>query len=259
MNSSQSDRDRVLMNIAVDTSGTVHDEMRRLKKGWTLRFIFDRPAGQFIPTEMAKAIQMPLVPGDIVRCRTNPKHPWGISEYVEDIPDGALLRQIGSDRLLNMTNESFDVLRFMTPSRLYTGKKLQVYNWASGKAFSKRYNPDADYYKRCGGVEFSGELPGYQPPRNAPVGQVVIWSRAHIWAQEKRQGDATTYAHPRSFVLTWSKSTRLRDIVAAMKAQGFAEDFEYTPEKPEVGNAGFSSFTRESLLAAVPALFGASS
>lgn len=242
----QSDRERVLMNIAVDTAGTVHDEMRRIKGGWALRFIFDRPAAQFIPTLMARAIEMPLTAGDVVRCKTNPNHPWGISEHIKDIPDGALLRQLGNDRLLNMTNESFEVLRFMTPSRLYTEKKFQLYAWASSKAFSKRYNPDADYFKRCGGVAFEGD-------------QLVIWSRAHVWAQEKRQGDATTYAQPKRFVLTWSKKTRLRDIVDALRAQGFADKFDYSSEQAANGNAGFSKFTRESLLAAIPDLVGAGS
>src|SRR5690348_13756155 len=96
-----SDRERVLMAIAVQTAGTVHDQMKRLDYGgWQLRFIFDRPAPQFIPTELADIIKMPLVPGDIVRCKTNPYHAWGISEFVErrGVAD-FVLKQIGSDKL----------------------------------------------------------------------------------------------------------------------------------------------------------------
>lgn len=43
-----SDRERVLMNIAVDTAGTVHDEMQRHECGWTLRHTFGKPSPQFV-------------------------------------------------------------------------------------------------------------------------------------------------------------------------------------------------------------------
>lgn len=81
----RSDFERVLMNIAVDTAGTVHDSMKRFINGWQLRFIFDKPAPQFIPIAMAKSISMPLTPGAVVRCVTNPNHRWGISIFVKKL------------------------------------------------------------------------------------------------------------------------------------------------------------------------------
>lgn len=227
------DRERVLMNIAVDTAGTVHDQMKRLVSGWTLRYRFESPAPQFVPEELAKAIEMPLGPGDIVRCKTNPNHLWGISEFVERQGHAAyLLREIGGERTCNMGNESVDVLRFMPESRLYTGTKNRLYHWARGKAFQERYNPAADRFKRCGGVEFDGDV-------------LIIWLRAHIWVMEKKPKDGPVlHAQPKKFTLKWSDKTRLKDIVGAMRDQGFADEFKYGPEAPTQGQAGYAKFTK---------------
>lgn len=235
---SESDRDRVLMNIAVDTAGTIYDSFERVAGGWNLRFTFDRPSAQFIPEKLALALKMPLQPGDIVRCKTNPNHRWGISEFVERLGYAEfLLREIGGNKLLKMGNESIDVLRFMSPSRLYTGTKYHIYKWVTEKAFSERYNPNADYFKRCGGVEFNDNT-------------LVIWSRPHIWVMERVVDGQTQYAQPRRFTLEWSNKTRLKDIVGAMKEQGFAEDFEFSPERPLEGMAGFATVTKNFLTSA---------
>lgn len=230
------DRERVLMNIAVDTAGTVHDAMRRLDGGWTLRFIFDRPSAQFVPEELAERIGLPMKLGDIVRCETNPNHRWGIAELVERLEYSCfLLREIGGTGLLRMGNESVSVLRFMDPDRLYTGTKHRIHKWATGKAFSGRYNAAADYFKRCGGVEFDGDT-------------LAIWCRAHISAMEQHPKDGPKlYAQPKKFVMQWNDKTRLKDIVAAMREQGFGDAFEYTPVKPTNGQAGYAKITRDDL------------
>lgn len=221
------------MAIAVETAGTIHDDMKRLSNGWSLRFRFDHPAPQFIPIEMAEAIQMPLAPGDIVRCKTNPSHAWGIAELVERKGYADfLLKAIGSELRCNMGNESIDVLRFMWEPLLYTGKRHQLYCWASRHAFSERFNPNACYMKRCGGVSFEGAT-------------LVIWCRAHIWAMEKK-GDAgqKMFAQPKRFSLAWNERTKLKDIVEAMNAQGFGDDFEYLETEPTEGQKGYAKFTK---------------
>lgn len=234
------DFERVLMNIAIDTAGTIHDSMHRLASGWQLRFTFDHPSPQFIPLEMAKAIDMPLKKGDIVRCRTNPNHHWGISVFIGQLGYSEwLLQEIGGDRQLKMMNESLDVLRFMQPSRLYTGHQYQVYLWASGKAFSERYNEQADYFKRCGGVAFD-------------EGTLTIWCRPHIWAMEKKGEDGTPlYAQPKKFMMQWGKDTKLKDIITAMQEQGFGSEFKFSTEKPTEGQAGYARFTKSDLDKAV--------
>lgn len=232
----ESDKLRVLRNIAIDTSGTVHDKMERLSIGWSMRFRFRDPVPQFLPVELAQAINMPLKKGDIVRCVTNPNHPWGISEYIKRL-DGYgefLLREIGSDRLLRMGNEMLDVLRFMDPSRLYTGKKHQLYVWASQKAFMERYNPNADYFKRCGGVEI------VEDPN-----ELRIWSRPHVWMQGADKNGM--FSQPRKMEIRWNKKTRLRDIVVAMNEQGFGDEFEKKPTEPTNGTGGCAKFTKEDI------------
>lgn len=227
----RSDFERVLMNIAIDTAGSIHDKMKQIKNGWTLRFRFDNPAPQFIPTIMAENIGMPLKKGDIVKCVTNPNHHWGISVFIEQRGySDWLLQEIGGDKLLNMNNESLEVLRFMNPSHLYTGKKYQVYKWGY-KAFLERYNKNTDYFKRCGGIEFNED-------------NLTIWSRPHIWVMERSKDGITLYAQPKKFTMKWKDKTRLKDIVNSMNEQGFGEEFEYTPEKPTEGQTGYTSFTK---------------
>lgn len=231
----RNDFERVLMNIAVDTAGTVHDSIHRLASGWQLRFtVNDNPAPQFIPLELAKGINMPLTKGDIVRCRTNPNHHWGISVFVEQLGySDWLLQEIGGTAQVKMENESLDVLRFMSLSRLYTGHQYQVYLWAARKAFSEKYNKEADYFKRCGGVEFKGDT-------------LTIWSRAHSFSMDKKTDDGMIlYAQPKKFTLKWGKDTKFKDIIAAMHEQGFGTDFEYLPEKPAEGQAGYACFTKK--------------
>jgi hypothetical protein len=229
------DKERILMNIAVDTAGTVHDKMMPLKVGWTIRYRSGRPAPQFIPWELAEKLKMPMVPGDIIRCCTNPNHKWGIAELVNRIGYSTfMLREIGGTKLLRMGNEDVDVLRFMNPHRLYTGLKNKMYRWAH-MVFNKRWNALADHCKRFGGVELNDKT-------------MIIWCRAHIWLAEKQQKDgAITYAQPKKFSVPYNKKTRLKDIVAEIKNQGFGEDFIYTATKPTEGQTGCITITKEDI------------
>ena len=236
------DRERILMNIAIATSGSCHDQMSALKNGWCIRTTFGKPSPQFLPLDLCNILQMPLEEGDIVRCETNRKHPWSISQFVKiNSEDGGyfgskeyLCREIGGDKLCRIHNESLSVLRFISKPLLYSGKEKQVYDWGH-KAFTHRYNPDADRLKRCGGVEVKPQ-------------EVIIYSRAHIFAQERTKGDKTLYAQPRKFVVPWNKKTRLKDIIEAIRAQGFASDYEYGETEPSEGMGGCVKMTRDSLV-----------
>ena len=231
------DKERVLLNIAVDTSGSIWDKTERLQRGWALRFtVSGRPAPQFIPIELAEIINLPLKSGDIIRCCTNPNHDWGISEFVEQKGYADfLLREIGGKRLCNMGNESIEVLRFMRPERLYTGLKYKLWKWAY-KAFQERYNPNYSYFKRCGGVEFENDY-------------LILWSRAHIWAMQKHPKMCPVlFAQPKKFIIPYTNKTRLKDIVNSMEEQGFADDYVYLPYKPTEGQGGYATFTKEDVL-----------
>ena len=234
------DKVRVLQAIAIETAGSVHNRMEiaNTPGGWTIRTAFGRPSPQFLPLDLAKLLRLPLEPGDIIRCQTNPCHDWGISEFVESI-DGSdhyfLLREIGSGRLMRMENESFDVLRFMPPNMVLTGDKHKMYRWAN-KAFSSRYNKHADYFKRCGGIKVGNEV-------------LTIWSRPHVWCSIANKDGMIR--QPRKFTIPWNKKTRLKDIVAALVEQGFAEEFEFGPDEPSEGMAGCAKVTRSDLVSAL--------
>lgn len=234
----RSDYERVLMNIAIDTAGTVHDTFKRLNNGWQLRFSFNEPSPQFIPLVLAEYINMPLKRGDVVRCKTNAYHHWGISIFLEKLGHSEwLLQKIGEKAQLRMSNEDLDVLRFINPSHLYTGKQYQIYIWASKKAFSKRYNKNASYWKRCGGIEFGNE------------NLLTIWSRPHIWnMQGKDKNGKLTYAQPKKFTMQWGEKTRLKDIIENMNKQGFDSEFVYSTEKPTEGQAGYMSINKNDII-----------
>jgi len=236
------DTERILLNIAIETSGSCHNRMEQIKNGWTLRTIFDRPAAQFLPLEMLKEMGMPLEKGDIIRCETNRSHEWSISKFVDYISDDGgdwgsceyLCQKIGSHETCRVHNESITVLRFMPQNLLLYGKAKQIHDWCH-KAFRERYNEDADYFKRCGGVEIKHDT-------------AIVWSRPHIFAHEKKGEDGDTlYALPKKFEIPWNKKTRLKDIIAEMKKQGFGEDYEYSKTESEEGMGGCTKITKKDI------------
>jgi hypothetical protein len=245
------DTERVLMNIAIEASGSCHDKMVSLTGGWKLRTIFGRPAAQFLPTEMCDILEMPLEVGDIVRCETNRSHDFSISKFVGTNSESGgawgsteyLCQKIGSEELCRVHNERLSVLRFMPKDLLYVGKEKQIHDWCR-KAFNRRYNPDADHHKkRCGGVDVKD-------------GTAIVWSRAHIFYASKRlesEGEPVVelHAQPRKFVVEWNKKTRLKDIVQQMRDQGFALDYEYATEEPTEGMGGCCKMTRKDVVDAL--------
>lgn len=179
----------ILLRITADLAQPFCRE-ERMHGGWTMLFQHGQPATQFIPSELAERIGAPLKAGDVVRCATNPRHRWGVAEYVEPLDDGAVLRELGGGPLLAMRNESFYVLRFYPPEILFYGHKRRVYDWARGKAF--RRAADDPWATKCGGVEMSDDT-------------LSVWVRPHMWFSERRQKDGPTlYAQPRRIDMPWT-------------------------------------------------------
>lgn len=178
-------------------------------------------------------------PGDIVMCRTGRVSRWKIAYFVEDCRDGwggyHLLREIGSNRLCRMSNESLDTLIGVSPNLLLDGLRRKIYGWATVEAFSRRYNPKSDHWIRCGGAEFVAE------------DIIRIWVRPHIFVQDKSEDGRTLHAQPWSVDVPFSKKTRLRDIVSALIAAGFPRKWEYTENEPTCGMGGCAKITKDSL------------
>lgn len=231
------DKDRLLMNIAIASSGTCHDKMMVLESGWKIRTRWGNPVPQFLPLELCDMIGMPLSTGDIIRCETNQNHSFSISKYIKSLGSHEYLcEMIGGKSLCRISNEMINVLRFMPKEKLYVGKEKQLYDW-SYKAFSPQYNKKSDYYShRCGGVDITGNT-------------ITIWSRAHVFIQEKKDKNGEIlHAQPKKFVMEWNSKTRLKDIVNYINKNGFGKDYEYKKEEQKEGNGGMCKFTREDIL-----------
>ncbi len=92
------------------------------------------------------------VPGDLVLCQTSGTHPWTVAWFVEwQAKDRglALLREIGSERLCNMGNESFKPIVGMQPLDLLEGEQRQFYHRVL-RAFGR----GNEYAYRFGGLDF---------------------------------------------------------------------------------------------------------
>jgi hypothetical protein len=237
------DTERVLLNIAIATSGSCFDEMTKIKGGYSaIRTSFGHPVPQFLPLTTLKTLDMPLEEGDIIRCETNRTHQWSISKFIEILSDSGgafgsieyLCQKIGGTETCRISNESITVLRFMSQSLLLCGQEKKIYDWCY-KAFKERYNKDGDYYKRCGGVEIKPD-------------SAIVWSRPHVWSQvsKGKQGE-TLYAVPKQFIIPWDKKTRLKDIIAEMKKQGFAKKYEYSKVEQTEGMGGCCKITKKDI------------
>lgn len=97
------------------------------------RYLFDHPKSGIFdkPT-----------PGDLVLCSTNWRHKWGLAIYVEPLPDsygGAVLRQLGTGKLLNMYTESFSVFQPLSWETLICGEQ-RIYLRKLREAFRRYAN-----------------------------------------------------------------------------------------------------------------------
>lgn len=197
---------------------------------------YDGVAAQFAGDYLVKP-----KPGDVVLCKTGHVGPWKVAYFVEDCGGNAgghyLLREIGTDKLCRMGNESLNTLIGVPPNLLLDGLRKKIYRWATNEAFFYRYNKKTDYFIRCGGAEFIEE------------DVIRVWVRPHIFVMEKRLEDGSTlHAQPWSFDVQFSKKTRLKDIVGAMLAAGFPREWEYTAEEPGRGMGGCAKITKENLV-----------
>jgi len=145
-------------------------------------------------------------PGDVVLCKTQREHSvWEVAYYVEPIPDGALLRAIGDDRLCRMTNECFAPLVGMRENETLDGADARFVLLAR-----KAFGVIDSYVCRYGGVHF-GE-PGH----------------ATVYAREAFDGMLRGYhSVPIAVPMEYGKRTTLRSIVAALRAAGVGPETKF--------------------------------
>jgi hypothetical protein len=236
-----SDKERILRNIALalDRAAHVSRDQREVETVVGMRMARvdcwdNEPVAQFIPLQSYTGVGCLPPPGTIVRCGTNPHHDWGISRYVQgsgnDRVDPWILREIGSDRLLQMRNERLEVLIGVPAADLLEGWEWKVYLW-SQKALLARYNEKADEFDfRWRGAEVLHlkERPDTTVIRGSDSHElhyeehVVLRIQVgrHIWVDSKNIGGVRYRYKYRTFDVPVHPKIRLKDIVADLVAQG---------------------------------------
>lgn len=214
-------KERILLTVIRDLVSTMI--LGKRNEDW----IWVDHCGDLKPQFLPDYVRKPKC-GDLVLCQTDSISEWKVSFFVEEMEHGVyLLKEIGSDRLCRMGNESLCVYVPMNVSDLLVGWKRKVYEWASAKAFRERYNPKADYFIRCGGVEFIAD------------DVIRIWVRPHVWHQQKTEDGQTLFAQPKFVDVTVSQKTRLKDIITALVDSGrFDDNFDYQASEPAEGMGG---------------------
>ena len=232
-------RERILLNIAIETSGSWSNRMMEVGNGFSIRTSYWQPAPQFLPELICDIIDMPLVEGDIIKCETNRSHEFAISvligiKYEPNIGTYYLCRKIGGKEVCKIFNEQISVLRFMPKNLLYEDKEYDIYNKVL-KAFAFSYNKNANIFKKFGGIKIEGD-------------KLTVWSRAHAFIYEKNIEDKKLYAKPKKFTFKWNSKTTIKSIVEHMSKNGFEDKFEYDEQEPAMEMTDFSVISKEELI-----------
>lgn len=149
-------------------------------------------------------------PGDLVLAKTGHVSEWKIGWYVEKRYGsfgGAVIREIGSERLCNYDNESFVPIVGLDPIALLEGDKRQFYVKVL-HAFRK----GDEYVYRFGGLSFEGP-------------EAVIKIREVF-------GGMGNPSQPFEVRMVWSKRTSAKAILAAMRAGGYGTKSFRPAEQP---------------------------
>ncbi len=144
------------------------------------------------------------VVGDLVICSTSGmfnQHPWVVGWVVSIQDQNAMtLRELGSDRLCNIGNDSFYVVRGVPKDMLLEGAEREFC-----RKVVKAFVRGDEYTYRYGGVDIEGR-------------------QATIWIREVFGGGKSK---PFVCTLTWNKRTSIKSILAEMRAAGYgSRNFE---------------------------------
>lgn len=147
-------------------------------------------------------------PGDLVFAESGSISEWKIGFYVEPIAGsfgGAVIREIGTNRLCNYSNEKFTPIRGLSKYQLFEGDRYQFYVRVL-TAFAR----GDEYAYRFGGLDFDG-------------------ATATIWVREVFGGFGKTSV-PFSITMPWTGRTAVKRILAAMRDGGYGTK-SFTPDE----------------------------
>jgi len=137
-------------------------------------------------------------PGDLVLAKTGGMSKYKIGFYIKDIPDGGLIREIGTNNQCNYTNEQFIPIRNLDEIDTLEGDRYQFYIKVL-KAFKK-----GDLYiYRYGGIDFKDD------------------NIATIYIREAFGGLSTEGSQPFSVKIKWDKKTTIKSILEIMRKGGY--------------------------------------
>ena len=136
---------------------------------------------------------------DLVLCATGNVHDWKIG-WVHEVIDMStcIIREIGSNRLCNVSNEMFKRIVGVGDSLLLEGEKY-IFQQKVMRAFGK----GDEYMYRFGGIDFLDD-------------QTV----ARVWIREAF-GGIDKPSKPFSFEMAWNKRTSVKKILEAMRENGY--------------------------------------
>lgn len=152
------------------------------------------------------------VHGDLVIGRTGfcrEVHRYSIGFWQSALPDGAVIREIGSDRLCNYTNEEFTVVAGLHPSRLLEGERFKFV-----QKVQRAFVDGSEYSYRYGGTDFLED--GF----------------ANVWVREVF-GGMRNESVPFAIKMAWTPKTTVKKILEIMRAGGYGTK-SFRPEKQEV-------------------------
>ncbi len=200
------DRERILMTIIDRLSGTF-----MLMRGSVSYFGPEAYTTPSLGTLVHFANYAEPKPGDLVLAKTGHVSEWKIGWYVKKrlgSLGGAVIREIGSERLCNYDNESFVPIYGLDPITLLEGDKRAFY-----VKVVKAFRRGDEYVYRFGGIRFEGQ-------------------EACITIREVFGGAlAGGGSQPFDVRLVWNKRMSVKRILEAMRAGGYGtHKFERTPE-----------------------------
>lgn len=155
-------------------------------------------------------------PGDLVLGATGPIDQFKVAWYVKKLGySDHLVREIGSDRVCKYVNEAFHPIRGFPSTMLLEGNQYKFYRKVKRAFLDGHGIPGLkSYYHLLGDLTFDGD-------------------KATIWVREKWGGGFEKESKPYPVIMTWSRKTKVSEILDALLAGGFGtREFEWVPRAP---------------------------
>jgi hypothetical protein len=193
------DKERILMEVISGLRTAQSLAPRDAKsKEWTIGdAAYDNGSGGQYVHFAPWAGDEDLKPGELVMCQTGQIDDFKIGFIVRRVEYGrCIIREIGSDRLCDYSNEMFTPIRGLTATQLLEGEQYKFY-----LKVRKAFERGDEFWHRFGGVDIQD-------------GAAVIWVR-------ERYGGLKTPSRPFSVDVTWTPKTTIKAILEALRAGGY--------------------------------------